>query len=80
MYTCPCIVGWAIVEHCYVQTSSLVGDPRRPYPQDIEMRAGFLGRLSSSLLDVPDSETSQQVNSSKKLRLDSPPSRLFPGT
>ena len=23
------------------------GDPRRPYPQDIEMRAGFLGRLSS---------------------------------
>lgn len=26
----------------------LIGDPRRPYPQDIEMRAGILGRLSST--------------------------------
>lgn len=24
----------------------LSGDPRRPYPTDIEMRLGFLGRLS----------------------------------
>lgn len=23
----------------------LSGDPRRPYPQDIEMRSGWLGRL-----------------------------------
>lgn len=27
-------------------SSTLSGDPRRPYPTDIEMRLGFLGRLS----------------------------------
>lgn len=54
-------------------------DPRRPYPQDIEMRAGFLGKLSSSLLEVPGGETSQTVTANKKLRLDSPPLRSFPG-
>ena len=43
------------------------------------MRAGFLGRLSSSLSEAADGETNQQVNSNKKLRLDSPPSRSFPG-
>lgn len=26
----------------------LLGDPRRPYPQDTEMRAGILGRLSTT--------------------------------
>ena len=72
-------MGWAIVETLLCSNIVIVGDPRRPYPQDIEMRAGFLGRLSSSLLDAPDGDTNQQVNSSKKLRLDSPPSRLFPG-
>lgn len=25
-----------------------IGDPRRPFPQDVEMRAGILGRLSST--------------------------------
>ena len=25
-----------------------IGDPRRPYPQDIEMRSGLLGRLGES--------------------------------
>ena len=26
----------------------VVGDPRRPYPQDIEMRAGLLGGLQTT--------------------------------
>lgn len=43
------------------------------------MRAGFLGKLSSSLLEVPDGETNQQLSSSIKLRLDSPPLRPFTG-
>ena len=43
------------------------------------MRAGFLGKLSSSLLEAPHGETDQAVNASKKLQLDSPPLRSFPG-
>lgn len=35
------------------------GDPRRPFPQDIEMRAGILGRLSSGgALDEASETTS----------------------
>jgi len=34
----------------------ITGDPRRPYPHDIEMRGGFLGKLSSSLSEVSGSE------------------------
>ena len=30
------------------------GDPRRPYPQDIEMRSGLLGRLSMGITDLPE--------------------------
>ena len=26
-----------------------LGDPRRPYPQDIEMRSGWLGRLTEGV-------------------------------
>uniref|UniRef100_A0A0A9Z0Z2 Mediator of RNA polymerase II transcription subunit 4 n=1 Tax=Lygus hesperus TaxID=30085 RepID=A0A0A9Z0Z2_LYGHE len=29
------------------------GDPRRPYPTDLEMRVGFLGRLSHAAGDMP---------------------------
>ncbi|BES87624.1 U1 small nuclear ribonucleoprotein C [Nesidiocoris tenuis] len=29
------------------------GDPRRPYPTDLEMRLGFLGRLSHATGDMP---------------------------
>ena len=77
-----CKVGWAIVVTMWSWLNIIipcVGDPRRPYPQDIEMRAGFLGKLSSSLLEVPGGETSQTVTANKKLRLDSPPLRSFPG-
>ena len=27
------------------------GDPRRPYPQDIQMRCGWLGQISNSVID-----------------------------
>ena len=42
----------------------ILGDPRRPYPQDIEMRSGWLGRLMEG---VP-SETDQPVTSDSTLQ------------
>jgi len=67
-----------IVDTLWTVNIIFVDDPRRPYPQDIEMRAGFLGKLSSVALEVPDGEANQQVTS-KKLRLHSPPLRSFTG-
>ena len=40
------------------------GDPRRPYPQDIEMRSGWLGRL----MDGVASETDQPVTGDSTLQ------------
>jgi len=42
----------------------ILGDPRRPYPQDIEMRSGLLGRLMEG---VP-SETDQPVTGDSTLQ------------
>lgn len=42
----------------------ILGDPRRPYPQDIEMRSGWLGRLMEG---VP-SETDQPVTGDSTLQ------------
>lgn len=44
--------------------SWMPGDPRRPYPQDIEMRSGLLGRLMEG---VP-SETDQPVTGDSTLQ------------
>ncbi|KAL9963588.1 hypothetical protein ACROYT_G027111 [Oculina patagonica] len=44
--------------------SWMPGDPRRPYPQDIEMRSGWLGRLMEG---VP-SETDQPVTGASSLQ------------
>ncbi|XP_065888883.1 mediator of RNA polymerase II transcription subunit 4-like isoform X2 [Dysidea avara] len=55
-------------------------DPRRPYPHDIEMRGGFLGKLSSSLSEVPGSDVAERNDLNKKLKLDSPPLRSFQAT
>ena len=41
-----------------------LGDPRRPYPQDIEMRSGLLGRLMEG---VP-SESDQPVTGASTLQ------------
>ena len=46
-------VGWQISEcHRRVELADhllIAGDPRRPFPQDIEMRRGFLGQLTSGV-------------------------------
>ena len=48
------------------------GDPRRPYPQDIEMRSGLLGRLMEG---VP-SESDQPVTGASTLQELTQPSVL----
>lgn len=41
--------------------SSWLGDPRRPFPQDIEMRSGILGELTSGVkTHPPPSSTAEQ--------------------
>ena len=42
----------------------ILGDPRRPYPQDIEMRSGWLGRL----MEGAPSETDQLVTGDSTLQ------------
>ena len=47
--------------YCIVLSSSFpihTGDPRRPYPQDIEMRSGVLGKLSSDVSSIKEPESS----------------------
>ena len=49
-----------------------LGDPRRPYPQDIEMRSGWLGRLVEG---VP-METEQPIGDSNLQEFMQPSSSL----
>uniref|UniRef100_A0A1B6DGF2 Mediator of RNA polymerase II transcription subunit 4 n=1 Tax=Clastoptera arizonana TaxID=38151 RepID=A0A1B6DGF2_9HEMI len=45
------------------------GDPRRPYPTDIEMRLGFLGRMN----DIPNGHMQQQPSSLSDMHRSLPP-------
>lgn len=54
-------VGWQIGEQSHrcgmkadLTSPSLAGDTRRPFPQDIEMRRGFLGQLTSGTKPRPE--------------------------
>lgn len=49
-----------VATHCCVHS----GDPRRPYPQDIEMRSGWLGRLMEGV----SSETDQPVTGASSVQ------------
>lgn len=49
------------------------GDPRRPYPTDIEMRLGFLGRLS----DPVNGHLLQQQNSMSDLHRPGPGGKIL---
>ena len=54
------------------------GDPRRPYPTDLEMRMGFLGRLSDLPLSAPptallDSVPTSSMNNASNLGNPFPP-------
>ena len=55
----------------------ILGDPRRPYPQDIEMRSGVLGRLPSLGSKSGGGVIGPQE---KKATLDANASRIMPGS
>lgn len=61
-------------------------DPRRPFPQDIEMRSGFLGQLTSGILppQLPAGGSTTGVEEGnpppeKRIALNAIPSRVFSG-
>lgn len=40
-----------------ISSHTHTGDSRRPYPQDIEMRSGVLGKLSSDVSSMKELES-----------------------
>ena len=63
----------------------LIDDPRRPFPQDIEMRSGFLGRLTSGFQPLQPPVASSTTGEGdkpppeKRIALNAIPGSVFAG-
>ena len=55
--------------NCYGPSCCTIADPRRPYPQDIEMRSGFLGGFS------PPAPQSEQGKFGSDMATSEPPEK-----
>ncbi len=60
-----------------VYSLALPGDPRRPFPQDIEMRSGFLGELTSGVKPHPQQPSTTDVQQRGGGDILPPPGKKF---